>query len=194
MNDQIKAIRESARIFDIHSQESELDAAQFVDEMSGDGDETHADDINVPDYMPLPAALTLVETSRKDGFRFMQEIAEEMLAQFSAKSEDVKATQDARTLNHQMAMGVKALLVEWGARVAEAEQRVQQSTPEERRKMGVTNVRDILESEPQAEAPKRVIVVGPSSEEKPSSRVPSAGVQANTKRAQDWLNSDASRS
>jgi hypothetical protein len=180
MDDTQAKIRESYRNLDINSQESELEAAIFVDEMSGDGDETDPSDVNIPDSMPLPAALTLVETSHADGFQFMKEIAEQMLAKFSAKSEDVKATQDSRTLNHQMAMGVKALLVEWGARVAEAEERLKQTTPDERRKIGV-DVEDILQGTPVNESSNRAV------------GVPSANVQSNTKRAQEWLKSDATR-
>jgi hypothetical protein len=184
MKDTLQDIHNTAHNLDIFGEASELEAAQFVDEMSGDVDDTHPEDANVPDSMPLPAALTLVETSREDGFRFMQEIAEQMLARFSAKSEDLKSTQDARTLNHQMAMGVKALLVEWGARIAEAESRVAASTPDERRLLGV-NVAEILEpSEPEVESRSTSSVTGP----------PSASVMQNTKRAQEFLaKSDASR-
>jgi hypothetical protein len=185
MTDTLQAIRDTYNNLDLFGEASELEAAKFVDEMSGDGDETPAEDQNVPDSLPLPDALNLVDASHADGFTFAKTIAEQMLAQYSAKAEDVKATQDSRTLHSSMALGIKKLLIEWGARVAEAEERVQQSTPEERRKMGVTDVRDILEPEPQAETPKRVINVGPPSIAEPS--VPAAEIQSNTKRAQEWL-------
>jgi hypothetical protein len=192
MKDTLQDIHNTARNLDIFGEASELEAAQFVDEMSGDVDDTNPDDANVPDVMPLPDALNLVDASHADGFQFAKGVAEQMLAQYSAKAEDVKATQDSRTLHSSMALGIKKLLIEWGARVAEAEERVQQSTPEERRKMGVANVRDILEPEPQAETPKRVINVGPSSIAEPS--VPAAEIQSNTKRAQEWLKkTDANR-
>jgi hypothetical protein len=193
MTDTLQAIRDTYNNLDLFGEASELEAAKFVDEMSGDGDETPAEDQNVPDSLPLPDALNLVDASHGDGIRFLTGIAEQMLKQFSAKAEDVKATQDSRTLNHQMAMGVKALLVEWGARVAEAEERVAASTPDERRKMGV-NPSTIVE---QAEPREPIICRASSLEETPSCppspSVPSAGVQKNTRAAQEWLKSNAPR-
>ncbi len=176
--------------FDIHSLESELKAQRQIDYESGEYDETPAEDADVPDSMPLPDALHLVDASHADGFTFAKTITEQMLAQYSAKAEDVKATADSRQLYANMALALKKLLVEWGARIAEAEERVQTANPEERRKMGV-NPRTVVE---QAE-PKEPIICGPSSEEKPKSYAPpSAGVQSNTKRAKEWLKSaDASR-
>jgi ABC-type amino acid transport substrate-binding protein len=179
--DVLQDIADTYSNLDIFGEASELEAAQFVDEMSGDTDYTPDEDQNVPDSMPLPDALNLVDASRADGFTFAKNIAEQMLAQYSAKAEDVKATQDSRTLHANMSLALKKLLVEWGARIAEAEERVQQSTSDERRKLGV-NVAEILE-------PKEPIICGPSSlEGKPKSYpAPSAGVQANTKRAQEFL-------
>ena len=173
--------------FDIHSLESEWKAQRQIDYESGEYDETPAEDADVPDSMPLPDALHLVDASHADGFTFAKNIAEQMLAQYSAKAEDVKASQDSRTLHASMALGLKKLLVEWGARIAEAEERVQQSSPDERRRTGV-NVAEILE-------PKEPIICGPSSlDETPKSYAPpSAGVQSNTKKAQEWLKSNATR-
>jgi hypothetical protein len=176
MKNTLQDIRDTHNNLDLFSESSELEAAAFVDEMSGDVDDTAAADANVPDTMPLPAALTLVETSHADGFQFMKDVAEQMLAQFSAKSEDVKATQDSRTLHANMALGIKKLLVEWGARIAEAEERLKQGTPDERRKLGV-NVSEILEPEPEVENRSTSSVAGP----------PSAAVRTNTKRAQEFL-------
>jgi hypothetical protein len=179
MKNTLQDIQDTAHNLDIFGEASELEAAQFVDDLTGDNDTTPDEDQNVPDSMPLPDALNFVTASRGDSIQFLTGIAEQMLAKFSAKSEDVKATQDSRTLNHQMAMGVKAVLVEWGARLAEAEERVQQSTPDERRRTGV-NSADILE---------------PEAEDRRPPSVPSAGVRKNTAAAQEWLKkSDATRS
>src|SRR5580658_8859680 len=144
MKDTLQDIHHTARNLDIFGEASELEAAQFVDEMSGDVDDTNPDDANIPDVMPLPDALNLVDASHADGFQFAKGVAEQMLAQYSAKAEDVKATQDSRTLHANMSLALKKLLVEWGARIAEAEERVQQSSPDERRRTGV-NVAEILE-------------------------------------------------
>src|SRR5271170_4036054 len=128
MTDTLQAIRDTYHNLDLFGEASELEAAKFVDEMSGDGDETDPSDINVPDSLPLPDALNLVDASHADGFQFAKGVAEQMLSQYSAKAEDVKATQDSRTLYANMSLALKKLLVEWGARIAEAEERVQQST------------------------------------------------------------------
>jgi hypothetical protein len=186
-NDSQAPLCDTYEDFDIHSLESEVKAQRQIDEMSGDVDDTHADDANIPDVMPLPDALNLVDASHADGFQFAKGVAEQMLAQYSAKAEDVKATQDSRTLHANMSLALKKLLVEWGARIAEAEERVQQCSPDERRRTGV-NVAEILE-------PKEPIICGPSSlDEAPKSYPgPSAGVQSNTKKAQEWLKSNAPR-
>jgi len=179
MTDTLRAIRDTYNNLDIFGEASELDAAKFVDEMSGDGDETPAEDQNVPDSLPLPAALTLVDASHGDGIQFLTGIAEQKLAQFMAKSKDMRATADSRALFSNMAMGIEQLLVEWGARVAEAEERVAASTPDERRLLGV-DVTKILEAEPRSTSS----VVGP----------PPAGVQRNTRAAQEFFKkSDATR-
>jgi hypothetical protein len=194
MTDTLQAIRDTYNNLDLFGEASELEAAKFVDEMSGDGDETPAEDQNVPDSLPLPDALNLVDASHADGFQFAKGVAEQMLAQYSAKAEDVKATQDSRTLYANMSLALKKLLVEWGARIAEAEERVQQSTLDERRKLGV-RISDILEDQP-ADELKMPIILGPSSlEETPTAepRVPSLGIQKNTKAAQEWLKSNATR-
>ena len=60
--------------------------------------------------MPLSAALTVVAGSKSEGFRFLQEVAEQMLAQFTAKSKNKKANNDSRVLHHQMAMGIEKVL------------------------------------------------------------------------------------
>jgi hypothetical protein len=123
----------------------------------------------------LPDALNLLDASHADGFQFAKGVAEELRAQFVAKSEDVKGTADSRVLHANMALAIKTLLVTWGSKIAEAEERVQQSTPDERRKMGVGNVAEIVE--PRPESGSTPLVAGP----------PSAAVVRNTKAAQEWL-------
>jgi hypothetical protein len=193
MKNTLQDIQDTYNNLDLFGEASELEAATFVDEMSGDGDETHPDDANIPDSLPLPDALNLLDASRADGFQFAKGVAEELRAQFVVKSEDVKGTADSRVLHANMALAIKTLLVTWGSKIAEAEERVQQSTPDERRKMGV-NPSTIVE---QAE-PREPIICGPSSLDETPSRpasVPSAVVQRNTRAAQDWLKkSDATRS
>ena len=176
----LDAIARTAHDMDINSQESEILAQEEIDYMSGELDVTPDEDAEVPDAMPLPTALALISSTKYEGFQLMQAVAEEMRDQFSAKGEDVKATQDSRTLHATMALGIKKLLVEWGARVTEAKERLEKTTPDERRKVG--NIDDLLREE---DAPVDDRHVG----------APSAAVQSSTKRAQAFLakKSDATR-
>lgn len=176
MDDTQRKILDVARDFDLNEYEDETYLA--LEATSGEYDVSP--DEAADESMPLSAALTVVAGSKSEGFRFLQEVAEQMLAQFSAKGEDVKATQDSRTLHATMALGIKKLLIEWGSRVAEAKERLEKTTPDERRKVG--NIDELLHEE---DAPVDNRPVG----------APSAAVQSSTKRAQAFFakKSDATR-
>jgi hypothetical protein len=169
MDDATKKIIEIAKEFDLNEYEDETYAE--IEAMSGDYDVSPDDEI-AAESMPLPAALTLIAGSKSEGFKFLQEVAEEKLAEFTAKSKNMTASQDSRSLFANMAMGVEQLLIEWGARVSEAKERLEKTTPDERQKIG--NLDDLLcEEEPVADTRP----VAP----------PSVKVQANTRAAQEWL-------
>ena len=175
MDDTQRKILEIAREFDLDEREDETYLQ--IEAVNGDYD-LSPDDEAAEESMPLSGALTLLAGSKSEGFRFMQEVAEQMCDQFAAKGEDVKSSQDSRTLHANMALGLKKLLIEWGARVAEAKERLEKASPDERRKIG--DVTELLKEEA---APVDERSVG----------TPSAGVQKNTRAAQDWLKSNASR-
>ena len=176
MDDTQKKILDVAREFDLNEYEDETYLS--LEAVSGEYD-VSPDEV-ADESMPLSAALTVVAGSKSEGFRFLQEVAEQMLAQFTAKSKDEKATNDSRVLHHQMAMGIEKLLVEWGARVTEAKERLEKTTPDERRKVG--NIDDLLHEE------------DASVDDRPVG-APSAAVQSSTKRAQAFFakKSDATR-
>jgi hypothetical protein len=169
MDDATKKVIEIAHEFDLNEYEDETYAE--IEAMSGDYDVSPDDEI-AAESMPLPAALTLIAGSKSEGFRFLQEVAEQMRDQFAAKGEDVKSTQDSRTLYTTMALGIKKLLIEWGARVSEAKERLEKTTPDERQKIG--NLDDLLREE------EPVVDTRPVAP-------PSAAVQSNTRAALDFF-------
>jgi hypothetical protein len=204
MHDTLNDIRNSAHTFDIFDEASELEAAQFVDEMSGEGDETPAEDANVPDARPLDSAVEILRVSKSPVFQEIFGALKALHAECLNKSKDEKQTADFRSLNHTKGLGVEQSIGVFITILEESEARLKSATPAERHAMGKdanTFISDLISpvAAPQTEAasPKRrVINVGPSSlEETPkSASVPSAGVQSNTKRAQEWLKkTDATR-
>lgn len=164
-------IRATYRNLDINSQESELTAQAELDAMAGEGDETPAEDVNIPDSMPLAEAVAMVTDAQTEGFQVLRGIAEQMQADFARKAEDVKATQDSRTIHAHMALGIKKLLVEWGEKILEATERLQTASVDEKRTMGV-DVKAILDS--------------PTVDDRPVGK-PSAGVLSSTKRAAEFF-------
>jgi hypothetical protein len=202
MRDTLNDIRKSAHTFDIFDEASELEAAQFVDEMSGESDETPAQDANAPDARALDNAIEILQVSKSPVFQEIFGALKALHAECVEKSKDEKQTADFRSLNHTKGLGVEQSIGVFTAILEESEARLKSATPAERHAMGseantfINDLTSPVAASPTEEASpsKRVIVVGPSSEEKPSPRVPSAGVQANTKRAQEWLKSDASPS
>jgi hypothetical protein len=179
-----KAILESARIFDIHSQESELQAQEDVDWISGDVEETPADDVDVPDTLPLENAIEIQQVSKSPVFQNIFAALKTLHAECVTKSKDEKQTADFRSLNHTKGLGVEQAIGIFTAMLEESESRLKSATPEERRAMGAdanTFISDLI-------TPSEPIIVGPSSLETPKSpSVPSAGVQRNTRAAQKWL-------
>lgn len=184
----LDAIARTARTMDINSQESELLAQEEVDWMAGDVDETPADDANVPDSMPLESAIDTQRVSKSPVFQNIFQALKELHADFVNKSKDAKAAQDARTLNHQMGMGLEAALGIFTTLLEESEARLKAATPAERRAMGSEANQFIAELiQPAATAQEPVVQSRPAAP-------PSAGVQSNTKRAQEWLKqSDAKK-
>ncbi len=181
--DVMQDIRDSYHAFDIHSQASELDAAAFVDEMSGEGDETPAEDANVPDAMPFAAAVAVVDGVQDEAFQLFRQAAQTMMDGYLAESKNLKASQDHRTVHANMALGIEKLLVAWSEYVTEANDRVKNATTEEKRHRGAK----VKSSANQSVAPVE------ESNANASPRVPSARVVKNTKAAQEWLKSDAQR-
>jgi hypothetical protein len=180
-------IRESARTFDIHSQESELEAATFVDDLTGDGDgdETPIDDANLPDAMRLANAVEIQRVSKSPVFQNIFAALKELHAECVAKSKDEKQTADFRSLNHTKGLGVEQSIGVFTTILEESEARLKTATPAERRAMGSEAnqfISDLI-------APATPIIAGPESPNEPPqpSRVPSASVQKNTKAAQAFL-------
>jgi len=152
--DTLQDIAASASDFDIHSIESEDDAAQRIEEMGGDSDTTDPADQDAPDAIPFADAVSVVEGAQSDSFHVFRAIAEDLMTTYVAEGKSAKATQDHRTYHATMAQGIENVLVALSEHIEAAKQRVQAGTSEEKRHLGV-NV-------------KRVINVGPSSLEEPN--------------------------
>ena len=87
MDDTQKKILDVAREFDLNEYEDETYLS--LEAVSGEYD-VSPDEV-ADESMPLSAALTVVAGSKSEGFRFLQEVAEQMLAQFTAKFEKRKS-------------------------------------------------------------------------------------------------------
>jgi hypothetical protein len=185
------AMKQSARHFDIHSEESEMKAAAFVDELTGDGDETPEDEENINGFeqVPLSGAIATAQLAQVPAFQSIHAAIKDLHAQCVEKSKSEKESADFRNLNHAKGLGIEQVLGVINAALEESAARLKSASPDERRAMGSeanTFINDLITA-------REPIIVGPSSEEKTSPRPPSAGVQMNTKAAQEWLKTHASR-
>jgi hypothetical protein len=191
----LQAIHDSARTFDLYDEAGEAEATRILDEMAGEADTTADEDqfgSNGFDALPLEKAIDIQRVSKSPVFQEIYEALKTLHGECVNKSKDSKATQDTRTLEHQMGMGVEASIGIFTAILEESEARLKAATPEERRAMGSEANRfisDLIEKPSVNNSPAL------SSEEKPKSYpAPSAGVQSNTKRMQEFFKkSDARR-
>jgi len=194
--DSAAAISESYRAFDINSQESDLDAAQQIDEMSGDTDFTPDEDANVPDAMPLANAMEIQRVSKSPVFQHIFAALKTLHAECVDKSKDERQSADYRSLNHTKGLGVEQSIGVFTTILEESEARLKATTPAERRAMG-HDAKQVISDLIAPATPTEPIIVGASSlEDTPSrpSRAPSADVRKNTKAAQEFFKkSDATR-
>lgn len=129
----IEAIHRTARHFDLNDAAGVEDAERICAEVSGEsyGSVTPANDKN-EESVPLGDALTVTQFSRSKEYQSILGVLRDMQASFSAKSEDVKSTQDARTLYANMALGLKKGISAVGEHVATHADRLKQATTAER--------------------------------------------------------------
>jgi hypothetical protein len=129
----LDAIHRTKRHFDLFDPAGVEDAEKVVSEMSGEsfGSVTPADDKN-EESVPLGDALTVTQFSRTKEYQSILGVLRDMQKSFSAKSEDVRATQDARTLYANMALGLKKGIAAVGEHVAAHKNRLKRATTEER--------------------------------------------------------------
>jgi hypothetical protein len=143
-------IKKSARDFDLNSAPGEDDAEMYLDMIGGNSDV--CDEQEADAGMPLAEAASIIEGAESPTFKyFLNDIVEFTQRQYVARSKDLKKTSDWRVTHQNMALGLEHVLDIWKTKLAEAVERVQRATPEERRRMNATV--------------KRVIEVGPSSTE-----------------------------
>lgn len=129
----LEAIHRTKRHFDLNDPAGVEDAEKLVSEMSGEsyGSVTPGNDKN-EEFVPLGDALTVTKFSRTKEYQSILGVLRDMQASFSAKSEDVRSTQDARTLYANMALGLKKGISAVGEHVAVHTDRLKRATTEER--------------------------------------------------------------
>jgi hypothetical protein len=185
-----RAIRESARTFDIYADSPETD--QLLDEIAGEAEPPSEDQFGVNgfDAIPLSGAIDTARLAQVPAFQQIHAAIKDLHAQCVEKSKDEKQTADFRSLNHAKGLGVEQVLGVISTLLEESEARLKSATPAERRAMGKDANQFISDLLAPVIDIKKPIVVGPSSLDetpKPSPSVPSAGVQKNTKAAQAFL-------
>jgi hypothetical protein len=180
-------IFQSARDFDLYDEAGEAVATQILDERNGEADITPEEDengVNGFDAMPLENAIEIQQVSKSPVFQNIFVALKTLHAECIEKSKNEKELSDFRNLHHVKGLGVEQAIGIFTAILEESEARLKSATPAERRAMGSeanTFISDLISpvaaSEPQPESRSTSSVVGP----------PSAKVQSNTKRSQEWL-------
>jgi len=126
-------LQKIARDFDLNDPAGVEDAEQICAEAAGEsyGSVTPGNDKN-EESVPLGDALTVTQFSRTKEYQSILGVLRDLQTSFSAKSEDVRATQDARTLYANMALGLKKGISAVGEHVAVHTDRLKHATTEER--------------------------------------------------------------
>jgi hypothetical protein len=129
----LEAIRRTARHFDMFDAAGVEDAEMKVAGMGGEsyGSVTPAAELN-QESVPLGDALTVTQFSRSKEYQSILGVLRGLQTSFAAKSEDVKATQDSRTLHANMALGLKKGIAAIGEHVAIHAERLKRATTAER--------------------------------------------------------------
>jgi hypothetical protein len=129
----LDAIRRTERHFDLFDPAGVEDAKKAVSEMSGEsfGSVTPTEDKN-EESVPLGDALTVTQFSRSKEWQSVLGVWRDLQKSFLAKSEDVRATQDSRTLHANMALGLKKGLAAASEHFAAHADRLKRATTAER--------------------------------------------------------------
>jgi hypothetical protein len=133
-------IRDSYSRMDIFSTVSEQEAAFEVASRTGDAGitEDDSDEFSNGDSAPVPLAeaISMAQLSQVPEFRMILAKWQEMVDDFTKKSKNEKLTQDARTFNHNKAVGIEQALAAAGEIILAAQERLKNTTSEERNLLG----------------------------------------------------------
>jgi hypothetical protein len=134
----VQDLADIRRTFDINNEEGMEDAERRVTEAGGESfrSVTPAEDLNGGDVVPLDRAVAVTELSQSREYQSILDILRDLQTFWSAKAEDVKATQDARTIHANMALGVKKGLAAIGEHVLVHTERLKHTSPAERGALG----------------------------------------------------------
>jgi hypothetical protein len=95
------------------------------------GDVTPDEDL--PNALPIGDALNFSEFSKSEEFQKLLTLGNAMMDGWVRASKNEKLTQDARTLNHNKAIGIEKFLIAIGEMVLESQERVDNASTDERR-------------------------------------------------------------
>jgi hypothetical protein len=137
MADTRQAIRDSYLAFDIFGSAATEDANEIIASRTGEarGDITAPDEEGVNGFeapAPLAEAISMATFAQTPEFRQILAAWHEMVDNFTTKSKDERLTQDARTFNHNKAVGIEQALVVAGDIVLAAQNRLKNTSTDER--------------------------------------------------------------
>jgi hypothetical protein len=175
-DDAQKQIAQSERDFSIFDEASEESAADWVDSLVGDTEFTDPADEAPSETMSFDEAHRIIAMTQSAEFQLFYTAAQNILNDDVAKSKDFKATADSRALFQNMGMGIEQVRNAWNRMIAEAIERLNHATTDEKRKLNVT-VKTVLEATLEyvnaGEGPRKRVFVGddPVGETLPGMRV-----------------------
>jgi hypothetical protein len=159
-NDTLEAIQNSYRVMDIFGPAATASANDEIAERTGEarGDVTEEDlegvNGNEP-LAPLSTAIGMATFAQTPEFQTIRRAWQELLEGFIAKSENLKLSADERIANQSMALGIKKALVVAAEVIAAAQERLRNTSVEERMAIG-DSAKAVLAKLVEAPAPNDV--------------------------------------
>jgi hypothetical protein len=134
-------IERSYRNFDIFGSAATEDANEIIAERTGEarGDMTEEDIEGSNGFeapAPLSEAINMATLAQTPEFQQILIEWNEMIEDFTRKSKDERLTQDARTFNHNKAVGIEQALVKAGQIITAARDRLLNTSTDERALIG----------------------------------------------------------
>jgi hypothetical protein len=143
-----EAILESMRRADINSEDARDEGLAVISAAGGESFDSRTPSEDLLDALPIGDALNFSEFAASMEFQKILALGNAMMDGWVRASKNEKLTQDARTLNHNKAIGIEKFLVAIGEAVLESQERVDNATTAERRAI-VRHKRPVAAPEPE---------------------------------------------